>query len=175
MRLLALALALALTGCAAQKIDVAVFPAGIYSAQNVDDAATYDALNFFSGRSLHPTQAQAARVRAAVEYLGGEIASNDRFNGLAATTRVQFLQARDEVRQALAITPGTSSQAIVDALVAAARAPTSQALLTALDQPFFTLGAQATAARLSALPPMPITRTALEKLWSYEYRTLDAT
>lgn len=164
-----------LAGCAVQRTDAAILPTGFYGPGDQNDAAMLDAQSYYAGRNLRPaTPQQVARVLAAVEYLSGEVNSNDRYSSVPALQQVQMMQAREELRAALAIAPGARSQQIVDALSAASRTQTPQALADSLAQPFFTLGPQATAARLTNLPPMPITRRALDQIWTHEYRKLDA-
>ncbi len=97
----------------------------------------------------------AARAAASMEYVAGQFYTSPRWANVSALTKEQLLQGRAEVRAALGVAPGTSSQAVVNQLTAAANAMQAQdraAAVGLLGAPVFTLGGEAVLARLSAMP-----------------------
>ena len=104
----------------------------------------------------------AARAAAQVEYLAVEIPTGPRYVEWSPAVGMELQGARAELRTALGIPAASQPQAVVDALYAAARA------LQAGDTAAAELALQRAEAadrhallvRLSALPPLPRTRTA---------------
>jgi hypothetical protein len=87
--------------------------------------------------------------------MGGQFSGPGRWVGTASTAPAQMRQARDEVRTILGIPLSAPSQAVIDRLVAFARAEQAgdgQAAMTALQSPDFTKGPAATAALLAHFP-----------------------
>ena len=98
---------------------------------------------------------EAARAAAAMDYVAGEFYTSPRWSNISALTKEQLLQGRAEVRQALGVAPGTSSQAVVDRLTTAANALASgdqAAAVQQLGQPAFTGTGEQVLARLSNMP-----------------------
>ncbi len=161
-RLLVLALAglpLACTGVPATVPDSAqLAPGALGSNGDPDVTALNLAQNAFAdpGRTYgRPTD--AARAAAAMEYVAGEFYVSPRWQDISASTKEQLLQGREEVRQALGVVPGTSSQLLVNRLVAAADALAAgdqAAALQLLGPPAFSTPGEQTLARLSNLPYM---------------------
>ncbi len=160
LALVALA-ALALSACSTIVLhDTAVMPrtaAGtpVMSDQGAIQTAAY-ALASPANTAGRPVE--AALALAAVDYLAGALYSNPHWTGIPATTKLRMLAGRDEIRQVLAIAPGTPSQVVVNDLVRAAHAfenQDRQAALAALPQDVFTLGPERTAALLTNLPYLP--------------------
>ena len=98
---------------------------------------------------------EAARAAAAMDYIAGELYTSPRWDHISALTKEQLLQGRQEVRAALGVVPGTSSQRVVDALagagnaLAAGRQDQAVALLGA---PVFAQAGTETLTRLSNMP-----------------------
>ncbi len=150
-----------LAGCSTIVLhDTAVMPrtaAGtpVMSDQGAIQTASY-ALGSPAVTAGRPVE--AALALAAIDYLAGALYSNPHWDGIPATTKLRMLQARDEVRQVLAVAPGTPSQVVVDHLIRAANAfeqQDAQAALAALPATVFALGPQRTAALLANLPYLP--------------------
>jgi hypothetical protein len=170
-RLIAIAaVCLVLGACAAERVDLATFPTGVYgTGQDLDDAVLLDLHRAFNARQPFPTNPRdVARLLAEVEYFAGEINAGGRWSDASATVQTMMLQARAEIRAAIGVTPGTKSQQVVDALLAVAATPDPAAQLAALGNPIFTLGARPTLERLGHMPPLPITREALGRAGSVE-------
>jgi hypothetical protein len=109
---------------------------------------------------------QGARAIASIDYLAGALYSNPRWDRMSATPKQLMLQGRVEVRQALGIPPTARSQDVVDRLIAASIAfetHNTQAADAALSSPVFSLGPDATAARLANLPPLPTANWAAQR------------
>jgi len=152
---------LLLIGCAGGRVDLARMPADMYAGQDLDDAVLLDLHRGFNARAPLPSDPRAAaKLLAEVDYFAGEINAGGRWSDSPGIVQTQMLQARGEVRAALGVAPGTTSQQLVDALLAVSRASDRAAQLAALSSPIFTLGAAGTLDRLSHLPPLPLTETA---------------
>ena len=131
-------------------------PGQLGSTINVDVSAVHLAQWGFAdpGRT-RGRPAEAARASAAMEYIAGELNTSPRWANISAITQAQLLQGRREVRAALGVAPGASSQAVVNRLSATANAlfqNDRQAALRLLGPPVFTPPPQAVLARLSAMP-----------------------
>lgn len=161
MRPLALALALVLPACAGVRPfmpDTARLRPGTFGgvAWNPDVFAVYQAQWAFAdpgrtaGRPL-----EAARAAAAMDYIAGELNTSPRWANISAITKIQLLQGREEVRQALGIRPGVPSQAVVDTLSGicnALIAGDQGAALALANAPIFTAPGEPVLARLSNMP-----------------------
>ena len=147
--------------------DTAIMPrtqagAPIMSDQGAIGLASY-VLGSPSRYDGHPVD--AARSLAAIDYLAGALYSNPRWVGIPAQHKQLMLQARGEVRSLLAVPPGTSSQAVVDGLVAAGAAIESgngAAARAALPAEVFGLGPERTLALLQNLPSLPASNAAAQ-------------
>jgi hypothetical protein len=97
---------------------------------------------------------EAARAVAAVDYLSAALYA-PRWEAMSPVVKYQMLAARHEVRRALGVAPGASSQAVVNALMRVADAMSTgdvQAAQKALQGPEFSLPPAETLRRLSDLP-----------------------
>jgi len=121
-----------------------------------DVTAVYQAQWAFAVPSrTHGRPIEAARAAASMDYIAGQLYTSPRWANIAATTKEQLLQGRREVRAALGVVPGTSSQAVVDHLAAAGRALEAgdqPAAVVQLGAPVFDRPGDQVLARLSNLP-----------------------
>eukprot|EP01037_Dinobryon_pediforme_P005530 gene5530-5584_t len=154
-------------GCAgAARVDTAVMPQGSFPASaDVDRDALYEASQSVGLNATPPATLQGlARALADVEYVSGAYNTHARWIGIDGAATEGMLIARREVRDALAIPQNAPSQAVVNALTAVSRADTAPALQSALADPIFTLGPQATQARLQAFPSLYSTPYSIARL-----------
>ena len=162
---LALVLVLLMAGCtgAFKPVDTAAMPPGFIPPGDPDIAALFEAETAFPPGAPRPATPQAiARAVADVDYTAGAFNTHIRWWGtLNPGAQEQMLIARREIRAAVGIAPDALSQDVVNALLAASTAPDQQALLTALANPVFTLGPQATLDRLTNMPRLATTPYAL--------------
>lgn len=137
--------------------DTARLAAGaLGSGGDVDVGAVNQAQWAFadSGRT-YGRPVEAARAAAALDYIAGEFTTSPRWDRISALTKEQLLEGRREVRGALGVVPGVSSQQVVDALagagnaLAAGRDDDARKLLGA---PVFAGTGAETLARLSNMP-----------------------
>ncbi len=159
-------LALAACGYQTPLPDTAFAPPGAFGSNGDEDVAAVNLASwaFSSSRNIRNHPVEAARSVAAVDYLAGELTSNPRWVGLSPFVQMQMLQARDEVRAAMGIAPGTRSQLVVndlsryaDSLLEDGSPGRAARFLT---DPAFTLGPQLTEARLRNLPFLSVTNVA---------------
>lgn len=160
MRYIPILLASFVAGCGIIPIQVAdtarLAPGELGGGIDPDVSSVYIAEWAFadpSRTSGHP--AEGARAAAAMDYIAGELNTAPRWANIPATTQMQLLQGRVEVRRAIGVTPGASSQAVVDRLTMAADALDHQdrsAALRQLATSVFDVPAQTVLARLSNLP-----------------------
>lgn len=166
-----LAAALLLAGCAAPgpPPDTAQLPPGAMGAGNDPDVQAIDlaAYAFADPARTYGKPEQAARAVAAVEYLGGELSTSPRWAMIDGQTRSDMLAARAALRAALGVPATAPSQAVVDGLLAAAKALSEGDVAgaeAALHPPVFTEGGVGTMRHLSNLPYIQVanlaTRTA---------------
>jgi len=90
-----------------------------------------------------------------MDHIAGELNTSPRWSNISALTQQQLLQGRQEVREALGVVPGTSSQVVVDRLTAAANALAAgdeAAALRQLGPPAFNAPGEQVLARLSNMP-----------------------
>jgi hypothetical protein len=98
---------------------------------------------------------EAARAAASMDYIAGQLYTSPRWSNISALTKEQLLQGRQEVRAALGVIPGTSSQAVVDHLTIAgnALAAGDQAFAIAqLGSPVFDQPGEQVLQRLANMP-----------------------
>lgn len=151
---------LPLAGCAVTIPDSAVMPRTVAGTPVMSDPGAIQLASYSLGSPARTAgqPGQAARALAAVDYLAGALYTNPHWTGFPAITKLQMMQGRDEIRQVLAVAPGTPSQVVVDDLIRAADAfegadPASAE--AALPASVFTLGPQRTVALLTNLPYLP--------------------
>ena len=164
--------ALALAGCGfiqptvpdTARMTMAQFGTG---GLDPDVAATQFAQWAFadSGRT-YGRPVEGARAVAAMDYIAGQLYTSPRWAGMSAITKEQLLQGRAEVRQALAVRPGTPSQVVVDRMTAAGNALAAgnrDAALAQLTDPAFTAGPQPTLDRLANLPYLQMANVSTQR------------
>jgi len=158
MKKYVLASLIALSACVAPVVpDTARMALGqLGTNQDPDVAAMNMAQYAFADPSrTYGRPIDAARAAASMEYVAGEFYTSPRWSNVSAITKEQLLQGRAEVRATLGVAPGTSSQAVIDRLTAAADAMQAQdraAAVGLLGAPVFTMSGEAVLARLSAMP-----------------------
>ena len=158
---LALVAAVSLAGCGAVTLpDTAIMPLTAAGTPALSDQGAIQTASYALGAPSRTAgqPGEAARALASVDYLAGDLYTSFHWTGMPATIKLQMLQGREEVRQVLAVAPGTTSQVVVDHLIRAADAFDSHdeaAALAALPAAVFTLGPQRTAAILANLPYLP--------------------
>ena len=98
-------------------------PGALGSGFDPDTTAVYLAQWAFadSGRT-RGRPIEGARAAASMDYIAGQIYTSPRWSNVSALTKEQLLRGRIEVRTALGVVPGTSSQAVVDHLTIAGNA-----------------------------------------------------
>ena len=135
------------------RVDTAVMPPGLFPAGDEDQSALREALLTLGVSGKLPATVQGrARSFADVEFVSGVFNTGARWIGLDGTAQIRILMARREVREHLGIAEQTKSQAVVDGLLAVSATTDQAALMTALANPIFTLGPQATLERLQETP-----------------------
>jgi len=154
LRHFAMAISLSLASCTSWgRVDSAVMPPGLFPAGDEDQSALREALLTLGMSGTLPATVQGrARSFADVEFVSGAFNTGARWIGMDGTAQVQILMARREVRDHLGIAEQTKSQAVVDGLIAVSTTTDDAALMTALSNPIFTLGPQATLAKLQETP-----------------------
>ena len=152
-------------------------PPGVVTLDPGRQAILHSASVFASATPMAGQPWIAAQAISEVEYLSVELRFNQRWTEMPALVSVAFEQARPEWRAALSISPDAPAQAVIDAMTGVRQAFAAQdagAAAAALDQPIFREGGAATLARLSALPPLPMTARAAvwaqNGLWSMQRR-----
>lgn len=98
---------------------------------------------------------EAARAALSMDYIAGQLYTSPRWGNLSALTKQQLLQGREEVRTALGVAPGATSQQVVDGLAAASNALVANdpaAAARALTTPVFPAGGQQVLATLANMP-----------------------
>ena len=158
----AIALLLLLSGCAGLHPvvpDTARLPAGALGSGFDPDVTAMNlaAWAFADSSRTYGRPVDAARAAASLEYVAGEFYTSPRWANIDALTKEQLLQGRIELRDALGVAPGASSQQVVDGLTGAASALAAgnqAGAVLALSGPAFPLGGEQELARLSNLPYM---------------------
>jgi hypothetical protein len=165
---MAIVLGAGLGGCAyTPPPDTAIMPLTVVGTPIMSDQGAIGLSSYVLGDGSlytgHPVD--AARALAAIDYLAGALYSNPRWVGIPSESKARMLLARGEIRQALAIAPGASSQLVVNGLVAASNALAGgddAAAQRALPVSVFTLGPERTIALLNRLPPLPVATAAAQ-------------
>ena len=159
----AAALMLGLAGCAngvtTSEVDRSVMPrtAGGTPVLSPEGAIGYAAYSLGHRSTTDGQPGNSALALAAVDYLAGDFYTDFRFTAIPAQDKILMMQGRGEVRQALGIAPGASSQQVVNGLVAASdayHANDPARVAAALPPSVFTLGPDGTTRVLSNLPPL---------------------
>jgi hypothetical protein len=117
--------------------------------------------------------ADAARAVAAVDYLADEL-NYPRWDHMSVLTKMEMIQARAEVRQAMGIAPNAPSQLVVNSMIRAASAWTDDdhaAALTALNSPIYAQPPNQTAARLANMPYLRMANVATQHAAGQELPT----
>ena len=149
---------LALTGCGAIVVpDTARLAPGQLGTGGDPDVT---AMNLAQWAFADPSRtygrpADAARAAASMDYVAGEFNTSPRWAGIQATTQMQLLQGRQELRAALGVVPGTPSQVVVDRLAWAGNAMAvgdSAAAARVLGPPAFNASGEEVLARLANMP-----------------------
>jgi hypothetical protein len=115
------------------------------------------------GAGLAGRPAEAAQALAQLEFLTVELSRNPRFAPLPESLRREFLLARTEARDALGVDEQAQPDAVVAALLAAARALRAgdrAAAARAMPAPTFRPGGARSVVRLGELGPLPQTALA---------------
>ena len=94
----------------------------------------------------------AIRAVLAIEYLAGELSTSPRWDFMSRLTKLEMLEARQEVRATLGIAENAPSQAVANALLALSLNPTPAAADVLLKPPVFTLSPAETLTRIENLP-----------------------
>ncbi len=171
-RIVVLALTAAMAACGSLQPfvpDTARMPAGgLGGGMDPDVTASNLAQWAFSdsGRT-YGRPIEAARAAASLDYLAGEIYTSPRWSNISALTKEQLLQGRQELRAALGVAPGATSQQVVDSLTAAGNALAAgnqPGALQALTTPVFPAGPERTLAVLSNLPYLRTANIATQRL-----------
>ena len=160
MRIAVLALAIGLAACGPLQptiVETAQMPAGgLGSGMDPDVTAMNLAQWAFADSSrTYGRPIEAARAAASMEYIAGQFYMSPRWSNISALTKEQLLQGRDEVRAALHVAPGATSQQIVDSLTSAGNlmaAGDQPEALRRLGAPVFAAPPEQTLATLSNMP-----------------------
>lgn len=126
---------------------------GVFADNDVG-AINFAQWAFASPGRTRDNPVNGARAAAAVEYLAVAL-QGARWISISPIAKLQMQQARDEVRTALGIAPNAPTQVVINGLTGAAGALQGGDVNLArsqLEPPVFTLGPDATLARLSNLP-----------------------
>jgi hypothetical protein len=155
-RVLLLAAWLSACGALPGPVDTAQLPPGEFAGPDPQVAAiSYAAAAFSDQSSTYGNPAAGAEAALAVEYSAGALNNGARWSGLDSTIKSNLVQGRNDLRKALGIAPGASSQAVVNGLSAARfalQANDPAAAATALSNPAFTLTPDKTIEVLGNLP-----------------------
>jgi hypothetical protein len=168
--MLSVLVGLTLAACAQQlpPVERAALPRNVNGTPIITD--TY-ALELASYMLIDPARCKAdpvgaIRSVAAVDYFATALQWGGQWPYISGLTKILIVQARAEVRQTLGIRPETPPQEVINRLFAAADALGEQdtaAVLVALTSPNFTLGPEATLARLTNLPYLPKANWAVQE------------
>ena len=160
--LAAAAAILAVAGCGATVVSTATIDrarmpqtAGGTPVLSPEGAIGYAAYTLGTTGNGPTVPANTALALGAVDFLAGDFYTNPRWTSIPAQDKIRMLQGRGELRRALAIAPGATSQQVVDGLIAASAAYGAQdpaGVSAALPRSVFTLGPDGTTRVLSNLP-----------------------
>ena len=107
--------------------------------------------------------ARMALAIASLDAMAGQFSTRGRWVGMNEVTKLQMLEARNQVRAILGVPETTQSQSLIDHLVAASHAldqDDQAAALAALSGPDFTKTPEQTLALLTNFPRVPIANQA---------------
>ena len=153
---LLLAACLAACGPLPPPTDTAQLPPGVFGPLDQDIPATqYAQYAFADAARTYGNPAAGAEAVLAMDYIAGELNTSPRWANIAATTQLELLQARKDVRAAVGIAPNARSQLVVDSLMAARNdlaAGNQAAAVAALTNPAFPAGGAAAVLALTNLP-----------------------
>lgn len=176
-RFCAVLVCLSIVACAAvQRPDTAQLPPGFYGAWMDNDIGAINEASWAlgsPGRTLGDP-VEALRAAVAVEYLAGELNTAPRWWKMSPITKMQMLQARGEVRQALGIKADAPAQLVVGTLIGAmwdlqhGNVAGAQQVLSA---PIFTQPPQQTMQVLNNLPTLPAAQAAAAWAEAQEFRS----
>ena len=160
MRPVLLAFLMTMSACAGvQPVvpDTARMPAGALGGGLDPDVAAVNLAQwaFADASRTYGRPVEAARAAASMDYIAGQLYTSPRWANISPLTKEQLLQGRQEVRTALGVAPGATSQQVVDSLTSAASALAAgdQAGATrVLGAPVFAAGADQVLTRLSNMP-----------------------
>lgn len=167
--ILAVSLTVAACGYQTPLPDTAQAPEGAFGSNGDEDIAAINLASWAFSLSANTRNRpiEAARSIAAVDYLAGELSSNPRWIAISPLVQIEMLQAREEVRAAIGVTPGARSQVVVNSLsrYAASLLENGDQAQAAqyLANPAFSLGPKATEDRLTNLPFMSATNVATQR------------
>lgn len=110
------------------------------------------------GEHLAGRPAAAAQAAAQLEFIVEDLPRNPRWAAMPDSIRLELLLARSELRDALGVAEAAAPDAVIEALLRAARALRAgdrQAAAAALPAPLFRPGGARSVARLGELGPLP--------------------
>ena len=145
--------------------DTAELPPGFYGTWIDNDLGAINESSWALGSPARTRDdpIEALQAVIAVEYLGGELNSSPRWFEMSPLTKMQMLQARQDMRQVLGIAPGAPSQLVENVLITTLVALQRHDMATAmkaLSAPIFSHPPQQTMQVLSNLPYVPAARAA---------------
>lgn len=167
---------LSIGACAyVQKTDTSQLPPAFYGTLIDNDFGAINEASYALGSPSRTRgdPVEALRAAIAVEYLAGELNAAQRWYAMSPITKMQMLQARDEFRHVLGISPDARSQMVVNAEVRAlwnlerGNIPGAQQVLAL---PPFTQPPQQTMQVLNNLPLLPAARAATADAAAQEFR-----
>jgi hypothetical protein len=167
-----LAGALALAACAPRPMpSTAELPPGAFggNADNGIMAINLAAWAFADPARTHGNPIDATRAVLAIEYLAGQLSSSPRWDYMSQLTKLEMLQARQQVRATLGIAEDAPSQAVANSLLALSTNPTPAVANQVLRAPVFTLPPTETLARINNLPYLPLVNQASQGASAQEF------
>ena len=149
--------------------DTAQLPASAQDrGSDPDMAAAEQAQQAFADASrTYGRPIEAARAAASLDYLAGEIYTSPRWSNIDPGTKEELLEGRQELREALGVSPVATSQEVVDRLTAASNALAANDQASAeraLGAPVFPAGGEKTLATLANMPYLRIASVATQHL-----------
>ncbi|HET9148714.1 MAG TPA: hypothetical protein VFN77_11725 [Acetobacteraceae bacterium] len=168
-----------LAGCALEtpSPSTGYLPASAFGGAVIGEDPSMAAANDAAWVFAHPGRmqgqpAQMAMGIASLDAMAGQFSTSPRWERMDALVKLQMLRARSRVRRILGVRPGAPSQAVIDALVAAARAlhrGDERAALTALSAPVFIHPPRRSLALLAHFPYVPLANHATAFASQYLY------
>ncbi|HUC18689.1 MAG TPA: hypothetical protein VMA37_13485 [Acetobacteraceae bacterium] len=170
--ILLLMAALMLAGCAyvTPPPSTARLPPGAFGGNDDNDIMAINLAVWAFSNPAHTRNNPVDAVRAvlAIEYLGGQLWS-PRWSFMSQLTKLQMVQAREEVRATLGIAQDAPSQVVANALFALSLNPIPPVAAQVLRGPAFTLPPDVTLARIENLPYLPMVNVASQHAGQQEY------